>query len=60
MGDANMEEIGELVDYNEVDPFGDDNKVQANEDSGSSIEDPDCTIDDAQKAQFQAKYGDEM
>ena len=28
--------------------------------SGDSVEDPDCSIDDAQKAQFQAKYGDEM
>ncbi len=36
------------------------NGTTSNESSGGSTEDPDCIIDDAQKEQFQAKYGDEM
>ncbi len=65
MGDTNMVKnpftrVGDdLPDYNEVDRDG--NPItKSNEGSGASIEDPDCTVDDAQKAQFQAKYGDEM
>ena len=49
--------VPDLADYNEVDQ--DRNPItKSNEGSGDSIEDPDCTIDDAQKAQFQAKYYD--
>jgi hypothetical protein len=59
MGDTNMEEIDELVDYNEVDSNGNPTP-KANEGSGDPTEDPDCAIDDAQKAQLQAKYGDEV
>ncbi len=43
--------------YGDLSPH---NGTKLNESSGDSIEDPDCTIDDAQKAQFQAKHGDEM
>ncbi len=50
----------DLTDYNEIlDQYGNPTG-KSNEDSGDSIEDPDCAIDDAQKAQFQAKYGDEI
>ena len=66
MGDTNVMKnpfsLGgddDLSDYNEV--YQDGNTfTKSNEGSGASIEDPDCAIDDAQKAQFQAKYGDEM
>ncbi len=62
MGDTNMDTsagVPDLVDYNQVDEDG--NPIaKTNEGSGDSVEDPDCFIDDAQKAQFQAKYGDEM
>jgi hypothetical protein len=34
--------------------------TETNEGSGDSIEDPECTIDDAAKAEFQTKYGDEI
>jgi hypothetical protein len=51
--------VPDLADYNEVDQDG--NPItKSNEGSGGSIDDPDCAIDDAQKAQFQVKYGDEM
>ena len=62
MGDTHM---GDDVDktnaafdelYGGLSPAPESNKGG----NGVSIEDPDCTIDDAQKAQFQAKYGDEM
>ncbi len=36
------------------------NETKPNEGSGDSVEDPDCTIDDAQKAQSQTKHGDEV
>ena len=64
MGDTNMvknpfTQVGDdLPDYNEVDRDGKP-ITEANEGSGDSIKDPDCAIDDAQKAQFQAKFGDE-
>ncbi len=62
MGDTNMHTfacVPDLADYNEVDQDG--NPItKSNEGSGGSIEDTDCAIDDAQKAQFQAKYGDEV
>ncbi len=62
MGDTNKNPflgVTDLADYNEV--YQDGNPAtKPNEGSGDSLEDPDCAIDDAQKAQFQAKYGDEM
>ena len=68
MGDTNMsqaltedehEETMKAYDalYGDLSPL---NETKTNEGSGDSVEDPDCLIDDAQKAQFQAKYGDEM
>ena len=59
MGDTNVMKnpfslVGDddLPDYNLVDRDG--NPItKSNEGSGASIEDPDCTIDDAQKAQRQ-------
>ena len=68
MGDTNMsqaltedehEETMKAYDalYGDLTP---PNETKTIEGSGDSVEDPDCTIDDAQKAQFQAKYGDEM
>ncbi len=62
MGDTNMRDENEDIrKFDEL--YGDLSPHRAtdnNESSGDSIEDPDYTIDDAAKAQFQAKYGDEM
>ncbi len=62
MADTNMEHEDEnLKAFDEL--YGDlspHNETKPNEGSGDSIEDPDCTIDDAQKAQLQAKHGDEV
>ncbi len=63
MGDTNMNQMitEEMHDetmkaydavYGDLSPR---NETKTNEGSGGSTEDPDCTIDDAQKAQFQAK-----
>ena len=68
MGDTNMsqaltehehEETMKAYDalYGDLSPL---NETKTNEGSGDSVKDPDCFIDDAQKAQFQAKYGDEI
>ena len=63
MGDTNMAECDAgLKAFDDL--YGSlDEGLKAtkyNESSGGPTEDPDCTIDDAQKAQFQAKHGDEM
>ncbi len=59
MGDTNMNKDGDLpIDYNEVDLDGNP-LTKANEGNGKSPDDPDCAFDYAQKAQFQAKFGDE-
>jgi hypothetical protein len=55
MYDENIKAFDEL--YGDLSPH---NGTKSNESSGGPTEDPDCTIDDAQKAQFQAKHGDEM
>ena len=63
MSDTNMKSAKECDEgikaydalYGDLSPH---NRTKSNESSGDSIEDPDCTIDDAKKAQFQAKYGD--
>ena len=68
MGDTNMsqaltedehDETMKAYDalYGNLSPL---NETNTNESSGGPTEDPDCTIDDAAKAQFQAKYGDEV
>ena len=52
--DENLKAFDEL--YGNLSPH---NETNTNDSSGGPTEDPDCTIDDAAKAQFQAKYGDE-
>ena len=57
MGDTNMDKFDHLDVLAVLEwTVEDEQKVQ----SGNATDDQDCAIDDAQKAQFQAKYGDEM
>ena len=65
MGDTSMNTMREsdetLRQFDAV--FGNlspDRAEETNGSSGGSTEDPDCIIDDEQKAQHQAKYGDEV
>ncbi len=62
MGDTNMKECDEgLKAFDELYGFlPPHNATSTNEASGASTEDPDCRIDDEQKEQFQAKFGDEV
>ncbi len=56
MGDTNMNTEDELRAFDEL--YGDlspHNETKTNEGNGDSNEDSDCTIDDKQKAQFQAR-----
>ncbi len=62
MGDTNMENADETIRkfdelYGSLSP---PHATDTNESSGGPTEDPDCLIDDEQKALFQAKYGDEV
>jgi hypothetical protein len=63
MGDTNMENDAEETCrrfdelYGNLSPA---NETKTNAGSGNPTEDPDCVIDDTQKAQFLAKHGDEV
>jgi hypothetical protein len=62
MGDIKMNVGDDLIDYNEVDPedlIAGNNPDAPNQGKGDLTEDLEWTFDDAQKAQFQAKFGDE-
>jgi hypothetical protein len=58
MGDTNMDEIDDLVDYNEVDPITGTVSNAPNKGNEDPPEDPGWAVDDEQKEQHQAKYGD--
>jgi hypothetical protein len=63
MGDTKMKDGDDLIDYNEVEPedlIAGRNPDAPNQGNGNSTEDPDWAFDDEQKAQSQAKFGDEI
>jgi hypothetical protein len=63
MGDTNMDEHDDLVDYNEedpIDPIAGKTHNAPNKGDGNPPEEPDWTFDDEQKKQHQAKYGDSI
>jgi hypothetical protein len=49
MGDTNMNEVDDLVDYNKVDPIAGTVHNAPNNGDEDSPEDPDWTFDDEQK-----------
>ena len=60
MGDTNMANTVDLLDYNEVDPMITGVYDVLNKDDKGPSDEDDCTLDTEQQEQHQAKYGDSV
>ena len=60
MGDTNMDQTDNLLDFNEVDIMTGQPYDALNKDDKGSSDVDDCTLDTEQQEQHQAKYGDSV